>query len=240
MTRPLIIAHRALLAGAPEGAASSLGRLAEAGADLAEMDIRLSLDRRPFVLHDAFLGRTTYGRGWVRLWPAFALRRIALRGGAGHERLSPLPTILAMKPANLEPALHLKDRGALRQVLRLVERHGDPAHTWLWLERPVDVVVAMRRLPQLRCTLLRPAGWTPTARVDYFRDAERAGARAVSVPWGVLTPELAGHAHLHGLLVFSRQESTASLAQVVDAGIDGIVTDDPIGVLEELARLQGS
>jgi glycerophosphoryl diester phosphodiesterase len=240
MERPLIIAHRALLAGAPEGAASSLRRLVEAGADLAEMDIRLSLDRRPFVIHDAFLGRTTYGRGWVRLWPAFALRRIALRGSLERERLTPLSAILATMPPDLQPALHLKDRGALRQVLRLIERHGDPASTWLWMERPEDIAAAMRRLPELRCTLLRPAGWTPTARVDYFRDAERAGARAVSVPWGVLTPELAAHAHAHGLLVFSRQESTASIAQVIDAGIDGIITDDPVGVAEELGRLEGS
>jgi glycerophosphoryl diester phosphodiesterase len=240
MARPLIIAHRVLLAGAPEGAASSLRRLAEAGADLAEMDIRLSLDRRPFILHDAFLGRTTHGRGWVRLWPAFALRRIALRGSAERERMTPLSTILATMPQGLQPALHLKDRGAMRQVLRLIERHGDPARTWLWLERPEDAVAVLRRMPQLRCTLLRPAGWTPTARVDYFRDAERVGARAVSVPWGVLTTELAEHAHAHGLLVFSRQESTASVAQVVDAGIDGIITDDPIGVAEELARLGGA
>ena len=240
MPRPLIIAHRALTAGAPENAPATLQRLVEAGADLAEMDIRLSLDRRPFVVHDAFLGRTTYGHGWVRLWPAFALRRLVLRGSPERERLTPLAQVLAKMPPELQPALHLKDRGALRQVLRAIRRHGDPARTWLWLERPRDVTTARRRLPKVRCTLVRPAGWTPTARESYFRDAERAGAAAVSVPWGVITEDLTAHAHAHGLLVFSRQEDRERLDRVVAAGLDGIITADPHAVAAALDRLAGA
>jgi len=237
MTRPLIIAHRGLLPGAPEHAASSLAHLVDAGADLVELDIRLSLDRRPFVVHDAMLGRTTRGHGWVRLWPSFALRRLPLRAAPAGDTLASLDIILTAMPEALQPALHLKDRGALRAVLRAIARHGDPERTWLWLERPRDVARAVRRFPSLRCTLLRPAGWTPSARDDYFLDAERAGARAVSVPWGVVTPVLTDHAHRHGLLVFSRMENPDALPVVVGAGIDGIITDDPGSTAEAIGML---
>ncbi|HVL26492.1 MAG TPA: glycerophosphodiester phosphodiesterase [Thermomicrobiales bacterium] len=240
MARPLIIAHRALSPGARENTASALARLDAAGADLAELDVRLSLDRRPFVLHDAFLRRTTRGHGWVRLWPSPLLRRLPLRDVPEGERLAPLSRVLATVPAGIQPALHLKDRGALRQVLRAIERHGTPGRTWLWLERPQDVARARRRLPELRCTLLRPAGWTATARGDYFHDAQRAGARAVSVPWGVITDELTAHAHRHGLLVFSRLEDPAAIPHVVRAGLDGIITDDPRTVADALAALAGN
>jgi glycerophosphoryl diester phosphodiesterase len=237
MTRPLIIAHRALSPGALENAASSLARLENAGADLAEMDIRLSLDRRPFVTHDAFLRRTTRGRGWVRLWPSFALQRLPLRASTERERLAPLGRVLATMPEGLQPALHLKDRAALRPVLRTIERNGDPAQTWLWLDHAADVASAMRRLPQIRCTLLRPAGWMPGARDAYFRDAERCGAAAVSLPWGVITDELTAHAHRHGLLTFSRLEDIGILPAVIRNGLDGIITDDPHEVASALSTL---
>lgn len=229
----MIVAHRALTPGAPENARSSLAHAQAAGADLVELDIRLSLDRWPFVVHDAFLGRTTHGHGPVRLWPSFALNRVRLLDG--DDRLSPLGDILRAMPDGLQPALHLKDRGALRQVLRSIERHGNPGRTWLWLEHHVDVFTATRRLPELRCTLLRPAGWTLTAREAYVLDAQRSGARGVSVPSGVVTPELIALARQHHLMVFSRLEDVRTIRHLAAMGLGGIITDDPAAVTTALA-----
>lgn len=234
MTRPMIVAHRALTPGALENARSSLAMVKATGADLVEMDIRISLDRRPFVTHDALLGRTTHGHGWVRLWPSFALQRLRLRDSEHGEHLAPLRDILKAMPDGLQPALHLKDRGALRQVLRTIERHGQPGRTWLWLDHPVDVFTATRRLPEIRCTLLRPAGWTATARQAYFLDAQRAGAHGVSVPWGVITPDLTRLARQHRLTVFSRLEKLESVRDLVVAGLGGIITDDPAAAAAEI------
>lgn len=234
MTRPMIVAHRALTPGALENARSSLAMVKATGADLVEMDIRISLDRRPFVMHDALLGRTTHGHGWVRLWPSFALQRLRLRDSEGGQRLAPLRDILKAMPDGLQPALHLKDRGSLRQVLRTIERYGYPGQTWLWLEHHVDVFTATRRLPEIRCTLLRPAGWTATARRDYFLDAQRSGAHGVSVPWGVITPDLIRLARQHRLTVFSRLENVESVPILVAMGLGGIITDDPAEVVAAL------
>lgn len=238
MTRPKIIAHRVLSPGAIENARSSLARLRASGADLVEMDVRLSLDRRPFVTHDAFLGRTTRGHGWIRLWPSCALRWVTLRNAGDGEHLATLRSMLESMPGGLEPALHVKDRGALRQVLRTVRRHGNPGTTWLWLEHPADVYTATRTLPETRCTLLRPAGWTVPARQAYFQDAQRSGARGVSIPWGVVTPELVRHARQHHLQVFSRIDTVQPLAGLLVAGVDGIITDDPGGIANELQAMR--
>jgi glycerophosphoryl diester phosphodiesterase len=234
MSRPLIIAHRAMTPQAAENAISSLAGLEEAGADLVELDIRLSLDRQPFVTHDAFLKRTTRARGWVRLWPSPLLRRVPLRGGEPGERIAPLHQMLQAFPAGLQPALHLKDRDAINGVLRTIERHGDPSRTWLWLEYPADVRRARARIPELRCTLLRPSGWMPEHRSAYMRDARDCGAHAVSLPWGVITPDLILLARQHKLLVFSRFQETPSIAANVGRGIDGIITDDPALIAKSL------
>jgi glycerophosphoryl diester phosphodiesterase len=234
MSHPLIIAHRALAPGTAENAISSLPALEAAGVDLVELDIRLSLDRQPFVTHDAFLNRTTHARGWLRLWPSPLLRRVPLREGAAGEHLASLSDMLGAFPPGLQPALHLKDRGALGGVLRTIARRGNPSRTWLWLEEPADVQRARTRLPELRCTLLRPSGWRPENRHAYMSDARRCGANAVSLPWGMITPELIALAHEHRLLAFSRFQETPAVAVNVRAGLDGIITDDPALIAGQL------
>ena len=234
MKQPRVIAHRAMTPGSAENAISSLAALVDAGADIVEMDIRLSLDRQPFVTHDAFLKRTTRSRGWVGLWPSPLLRRVHLRDGLPGERVPSLATMLQQFPTELEPAFHLKDRGALNQVLQAISRYGSPCRTWLWLERMSDVRRALIRLPELRCTLLQPAGWVPERRLDYIREAAQSGAAAISIPWGAVSPEFVTLAHQRELLVFSRFQDMPTVVTNVSHGLDGIITDDPASVSSEL------
>lgn len=234
MPRPLIVAHRAMTPGATENSRLALALAATSGADLIELDIRLTLDRRPVVLHDAFLGRSTRGRGPVRLWPSFAITRLPTRGGPPRDRIAALDAVLREFPEGVQVALHLKDRAALPAVLKAISRHGEAGRTWLWLERPKDVHRATRTLPELRVTLLRPAGWLPHARQTYFEEAQWAGAAAVSVPWEVVDEGLVQHAHRHRLLVFSRLERMDTLPSRLQAGLDGVITTDPGAVLRHL------
>ncbi|MBA2276357.1 MAG: hypothetical protein H0W06_01225, partial [Chloroflexia bacterium] len=152
MDRPFVVAHRGKTPDYPvENALSAIRLAAGAGADLAELDIRLSLDRRAVVLHDAFLGRATTGRGWVGSYPARYLRRLRLRGNP-DERLPLLRDLLPGLPTTIQPALHLKDRAAIGPVLADIGRSGDPARTWLWLDRLDHIRRAVARLPTIHCT----------------------------------------------------------------------------------------
>lgn len=235
--RPLVVAHRALTPRAVENTRSAIGIATASGADLIELDIRLTLDRQPVVFHDAFLHRSTRARGWVRLWPSFLLNRIPLRDSSNADRVLSVKAVLREFPDGVQPALHLKDRAALGSVLQSIRLHGQPDRTWLWLENPRDVHAATRRLPGLRVTLLRPAGWTPANRQRYFEEAQWVGAAGISVPWGVVDEGLLRHAHSHHLLVFSRLERMGDVGRLAALGLDGIITDDPRAVVEGLAAL---
>lgn len=230
----MIIAHRAMTPGAIENTIPAIAAAAVAGADLIELDIRLSLDRQPFVLHDAFLRREVRSRGWVRLWPSWALRRFRHRGDDDGIRVAPLDEVLRVIPEDVQAALHLKDRAALSSVLKTVRKHGDPGRTWLWLEDMRDVQRATRSLPEVRCTLLRPTGARPEHLHRYLSEARWAGASAISVPWNRVESELVTLAHQFGLLVFSRLTTFESLDERLAAGIDGIITDDPRKVVERV------
>ncbi len=60
---PVIIAHRTSPRDAPENSLAGIARSAELGADYVEIDVRLTRDGVPVMLHDALLLRTT-GRPW--------------------------------------------------------------------------------------------------------------------------------------------------------------------------------
>ncbi len=215
---------------------------ANAGADLIELDIRLSLDRKPVVMHDASLHRTTRrGRGWVALLPSQALAQLRLTTDDGViEQVPLLRAVLRSRLVDLALALHLKDRRALTPVLRLIQDEGMPARTWLWLERAEDVRLATRTLPETRCTLLRPEAQSDEARERYFIEAQFAGASGISIPWAAARPDVVRLAHQHSLKVFSLERADLPLAPAIRAGLDGVITSDPAGVRERLQAMSAA
>jgi len=63
---PLIIAHRGDSANAPENTMAAFRLALEKGADGIELDVMLSADGVPVVIHDSTVDRTTNGSGRVR------------------------------------------------------------------------------------------------------------------------------------------------------------------------------
>jgi len=231
---PLIIAHRALTPGGIENSRGGIARAALAGADIVELDVRLSVDGTPFLLHDALLGRTTLAHGPIRLTPASLLRAVSLRGGDG-ERLSTLKAVLAELPDSLEAGLHVKNPRELNGALRAVSEAGVAERTWFWLGETAAVAHVRAMLPSARVTLLDPSAHTTEARLAYIERAANAGARAISLPWSTLTSSLIGPAHQRGLLVFSLLQPRHDLRSGLDAGVDGIITADPAQTSEAVA-----
>lgn len=236
MHRPLVIAHRGLVSGGTENSLGGTLRAVAAGADMIELDIRLSLDRQPVVVHDWWLGRTTLRPyGWVDVIPSALLTRMRLRSmTGGDERIPLLRTILSRWPQGVELALHLKDRWALRSVLRLIQDYGLPNSTWLWLGHTADIHKATRALPDVRCTLLRPGAQSDAARERYFVEAQLAGACGVSIPWGAVSRDIVRLAHQHNLKVFSLARDDVPFAPAIQAGLDGVITDDPAAIRDRL------
>jgi glycerophosphoryl diester phosphodiesterase len=232
MDRPLVVSHRGKTPGsAAENSLAAIQDAAAAGADLVELDVRLSLDRHAVVLHDAFLGRTTAGHGWVRLYPSFLLHRLRLRRSPA-ERVPLLDDLLPSIPPGVQPALHLKDAGALGAVLRAVERSGDPSRTWLWLDRLDHVQRAVGRFPTIRCTYLPTEARTPAELTTIFARVRGTGAAAVGVDADQVDASLVAGATAHGLRLFAMLYDWQwdLLPGLVAAGIGGIISDDPARV----------
>jgi glycerophosphoryl diester phosphodiesterase len=82
--RPLLIAHRGASADAPENTIAAFELALEQGADGLELDVHLSADGHPVVIHDFTLERTTDGAGPVSALRVRELKR--LDAGGWHDR----------------------------------------------------------------------------------------------------------------------------------------------------------
>lgn len=65
MSKPLILAHRGASAYAPENTIAAFRLAHELGADGIELDVQLTRDKIPVVIHDDTVERTTNGKGRV-------------------------------------------------------------------------------------------------------------------------------------------------------------------------------
>lgn len=61
-----VIAHRGSSGSAPENTLAALQLAVDEGAQMVELDVQFSRDNHSIVFHDAVLGRTTNGHGYVR------------------------------------------------------------------------------------------------------------------------------------------------------------------------------
>ncbi|MEK7278389.1 MAG: glycerophosphodiester phosphodiesterase family protein, partial [Chloroflexota bacterium] len=73
---PAVIAHRGASAAAPENTLTAFTSAAALGADAVELDVKLSKDGVPIIMHDPTVDRTTDGRGRVADLTLAALKRL--------------------------------------------------------------------------------------------------------------------------------------------------------------------
>ena len=76
INRPWVVAHRGYSGLYPENTASAFEAAIGAGADMIELDVCLTKDRIPVVIHDQTLERTTDGHGLVSEFTLSELKKL--------------------------------------------------------------------------------------------------------------------------------------------------------------------
>jgi glycerophosphoryl diester phosphodiesterase len=241
--RPLVIAHRGGAALAPENTLAACARALRLGVDAVEIDVRLTADGHPVVLHDATLDRTTSGRGQVAALPATALQALdATVGWRGASLGREPPPLLSAVGALLagRVALHVELKGEPRVPVPLVERvvallaeaHPTPtllSFDWQALE------LAGRLAPALvQEALLRD--W-PADAPEVLSTLASRGVAWLGLRYAVLTPRRAAMVRAAGLrLNVWTPNRRPSLRRARALGVDAITTDRPDRLLELLAQ----
>jgi glycerophosphoryl diester phosphodiesterase len=128
MQRPFIWAHRGASRIAPENTMAAFATAVELGVDGLELDIHLSRDGIPVVIHDESLERTTDGQGLVADASLEQLQQLDAGGWFSPqfigESLPTLAEVLSEFSAKLRLNLELKEFSAGVEVLSLLRQHS--------------------------------------------------------------------------------------------------------------------
>lgn len=220
--RPLVIAHRTCPHHAPENSLLGIRRAAELGADVVEIDVRLTLEGRPVLLHDRTLRRTT-----GLLGPPSVHRQATVLGREiGDGELVPsFAEALAALPDGLRMAVDVKVPRAVHPVLAEIVNQGAQARVLVWSRHPSVVRFTADRHPAVEASLLRDTRGERAHRA-FFAAAARSRAAGISVRWASLTADLADRAHERGLRLYARCP-TREIDPARAVLLDGLVTDWP-------------
>ena len=208
-----VIAHRGNSAALPENTMAAFRSALLVGAHMLELDVRLSREGAPVVIHDADVARTTTSSGPVDRLHLDQLRKLGL---PSLEEVLALPVAL-----NLE----IKVEAAIPAVVELVHGRDDVIVSSFDL----DALAFLRQIaPEPRLAFVSNESDCELA-LERARDA---GAYAFNPPATAVTPALIDRAHAWSLRVMPYTVNDPSQAtRLFGWGADAIFTDDPASML---------
>jgi glycerophosphoryl diester phosphodiesterase len=247
--RPRVVAHRGNSSVAPQNTLAAFEAAWRAGADAIELDVRLTADRHVVVIHDDVVDETTDGTGRVGELTLEAVRALDAgatfsRAFAGQRvpRFDEVTRLVAERPG-VDLLVELKGVWSAQDVL-LVTKQVDDAGL-------AGRVVVQSFWPQTVAALRDAAGHLERALLLALRPDSDDELLAVCADLGVVAcnpevalladePGLVGTLHDAGLrtFVWTANEPTA-WADLLDLGVDAVVTDQPDRLAGWLAGRDG-
>ncbi len=228
--RILRIAHRGASAHAQENSADALREAARLGADMAEIDIRITADNQPVVAHDSSLKRVYGLDGAVSDYDWASLRAMTEHSG---RLLSFDEALVLCKGLGLGMYLDIKqiNGAAARSMLRSIRERHYLANVIFGAFRPDVLADIKSALPAAQTSILFSA-----VKLDPVKLAGSIGADYVHPCWEnraeqphrLLTPEWIAAVRAANLgIVCWHEERPAEIAALKALDIDAICSDMP-------------
>ena len=240
----LAIAHRGASGYAPENTFAAFRKAVAMGAAFIETDLQLSRDARFVAIHDPTVNRTTNGQGSVSEMTLADLRRLDAGSWFGSEfageRIPTLEEIFEFsKKHDVVFYLELKPSGAWggeHALISAVRDAGEIARTVVISFDPV-ILTSVRKIEPTLMTGLLFEGQVP----DPIERALEIGARQLAVRGDLVTPRLLREARQRDLQVVCwTVNHPAHMRLLVEAGVDGLISDYPDRLLELTRRKDGA
>ncbi len=231
---PRVIAHRGASGSAPENTLAALERAAQLGARAVEIDVMLSADGRPVIIHDSDLARTTNTKGPVA---GASLAEIqALDAGSwfapefAGERVPTLDDALDFIAArgmalNLEiKPTRGKDRETAEVAAQVLAQRWPDGMPLLVSSSSETALGAMRRaLPGLPLGLISRA-----VPGDWRRRLEGLGCVSLHAAHERISPAAAGRIRKAGFGLLAYTVNHPARAEALfQMGVNAIFTDHP-------------
>jgi glycerophosphoryl diester phosphodiesterase len=228
---PLVIGHRGASADAPENTLTAFALALEQGADGLELDIRLSADGRPVVMHDATVDRTTNGSGDVSRLNLAQIEELDAGDGRSVPTLDQVfemfgPTVLYNVELKEEG---LRDQGLTVAVADRVEGHHLEDRVLISSFNPLTVRRARRHLARRTpVALIRQPGLTSYGYLLADGQADHPHHSMVNERYFSWAQSRGYRVHVWTV------DDPAEANRLVGLGVHGIITNKPIVIREAL------
>jgi glycerophosphoryl diester phosphodiesterase len=241
--RPFVYGHRGASARAPENTLRAFALAMEEGADGVELDVRLSRDGVVVVVHDPDLRRVAGRPDSVHALRASDLAGIDAGGDA-------IPTLDAVfdRLSGLDALVNVEMKGDVPDRLALVRAVGTLLRRRSANERDRVVVSSFR--PEM---LVAIRAFGPRVRRAFLFDHEHTGSIRAALLGRAIRPDGLHPQHAlcspgaiarwHRRRLFVNAwtvDDPARVRALAETGIDGLITNDPAGVVRVLAAPLGS
>lgn len=227
-----VIGHRGAAALAPENTLAAVEAGLAAGADGVEVDVRATADGVLVLMHDPDVARTTNGTGRV---DALTLADVVPFGvPTVHEVLAHVPRdrllILEVKghpwEAGYDPA-----EPVARALARALVADGE-RRVVVSSFNPVALQVVRANAPGVRTAVLTNAAFDLASNLAAAVDG---GHLECHVPASLVDAAFSARAHNAGRRVVAWTVNDPDrLRELRDAGVDGVISDDPRAALSAL------
>lgn len=229
-----VIGHRGGAALGPENTLATIRAGLQAGADGVEIDVRLSADGVPVLMHDVNVDRTTPGTGRVDSLSIEVLRSLGVPTLSDVLELVPLERrlIVELKGTPWEAGHDMNE--PLARVVAETLTQQEVRNVTVSSFNPLALAALRAGAPEVPTGVLTsPAfdlGSNLAAAVD-------SGNEECHVPAELLDPDFVVAAHDAGRRVLAWTVNDATeVARFAAWGLDGVITDDPGIALRALGR----
>jgi glycerophosphoryl diester phosphodiesterase len=235
---PWNIAHRGYRKKYPENTLAAFQAAVDAGVAMIELDVMFSRDRKPVVIHDATLERTTNGRGAVNDYTMEELKQ--LDAGSwfdakfADQRLPELSEVLDLVNGRAYVNIEIKTNAyehhhppdaSEKQVVAIV-RKKNLQDSVLLSSFEIDIlaqIAAMKNPPAIALISNTPAS----------KRIIEICAHLKVFSWHpnhlIATPRQVDMMHAAGLKVFPYNvETFEAYMKMIDIKADGVITNDPV------------
>lgn len=234
MSRPWVrIAHRGASGSAPELTRAAIERALDLGVDMVEVDVQVTRDGHPVIIHDDTLERTTAGTGLVRDWNWQELRELDAGSwfspAFASQRLLDLEGLIALVRGRARLNVEIKAPSSDWQTLlpRLLADldGGGVLDSTVISCFDMDALRAVRRASaDVRIGVL----WYLPDWEGAWRVVEELGARTIHPYAGSVEPRLFAEAAARGVEAYVwTVNDPGEMRRLIAWGAAGIMSDHP-------------
>jgi len=231
---PLVIAHRGASLQAPENTLRAFCLAADLGADAIEMDAKLSADKRVVIHHDLTLERTTNGKGRVSSLRLSELKRldagIKFDISCSEERIPTLEEVIEVVGDRLLLNIELTNYASPfdnlpEVVIDIIRKFGIQRKVLISSFNPIALIRVRRIASDMMCGLLLKSS-EPKWMRKLFRHV--VTYEAIHPGYDLIDKAFMQKSIASGELVNTwTVNNREQIVELLELGINGIITDDP-------------